>query len=259
MVKVSFIGCGNMGFAIAKALKDTKKYQITLYSPHLEKTKLKAEEIQAEATDDLDYAVKNSELIILAVKPQVLPTLYEKLKGYTGKTFISIAAGITLTSLIENLKTDRVIRFMPNLASSVKASVTAYTYKDSSLEAIASKVANSFGSAFYLPEEQFSAFIGVSGSAIAYVFAFINALAMGGTEAGIPYQTSVQIATDTLLSAVKLQKAEGANPIVLMSKVCSAGGTTIEGVHALEKGAFNSVIMDAVMAATNKNIKMENK
>lgn len=259
MVKVSFIGCGNMGFAIAKALSDTKDYEITLYSPNLSKTQAKADEIGAIATDSLSSALDSSSLIILAVKPQVLPSLYKELKCAKGKTFISIAAGIKLETLKENLGTDKVIRFMPNLAASEKASVTAYTYLDNSLEEIANKVASSFGSAFYLPESQFSAFIGISGSAIAYVFSFIHALALGGTEAGIPYQTAVNIATDTLLSAVRLECSTKENPISLMSKVCSAGGTTIEGVHALEKGAFTSTVMNAVLAATNKNIKLETK
>ncbi len=259
MVKVSFIGCGNMGFAIAKALSVTKEYEITLYSPNLEKTEAKAQSISANATDSLPIALASSDLIILAVKPQVLPSLYDELKEAKGKTFISIAAGINLKTLKENLLTDQVIRFMPNLAASEKASVTAYTYLDPKLEEIANKVASSFGSAFFLPEAQFSAFIGISGSAIAYVFSFIHALALGGTEAGIPYQTAVKIATDTLLSGVKLEQSSGECPISLMSRVCSAGGTTIEGVHALEEGAFTSTVMNAVLAAANKNIKLETK
>lgn len=261
MEKISFIGCGNMGYAIAKALSTDPNWEITLYSPNEQKTKEKALALSVKAEADITKAIKGADYIVLAVKPQILPSLYETLRLCgKDKIFISIAAGISLATLEEALATKKVIRYMPNLAASEKASVTAITYSeelDETLKTKAYQIASAFGSAFYLPESQFKAFIGISGSAIAYVFEFLHALALGGTKAGIAYPTSLAIATDTLNSAVALEKASKANPIELMSKVCSAGGTTIDGIEALADGKFDSTVINAVMAAVNKNILLE--
>lgn len=262
MEKISFIGAGNMGYAIAKALSDNNSYKIGLYSLHFENTVKKADEIGAVAYKTIQDAIFNADMIILAVKPQTLPSLYEVLRDEAkGKLIISIAAGISLKTLMDNLDNKNIIRFMPNIAASKKASVTAYTYCDDlalPMKEKAEKIASSFGSAFYLREQDFSAFIGISGSAIAYVFAFLHALALGGTKAGIPYKRSLEIATDTMNSALKLQKNSDKNPIELMSDVCSPGGTTIEGIEALLEGKFEATVMNAVLAAYNKNLKLEN-
>jgi pyrroline-5-carboxylate reductase len=118
------------------------------------------------------------------------------------------------------------------------------------------KIADTFGSAFELSEAMMPAFIGISGSGIAYVFQFLHAMALGGTREGIPYQKSIQIACDTLLSAVMLQKQSGQNPIDLLSSVCSAGGTTIEGIEALEKNAFDHAVIEAVTVAAEKSKRL---
>jgi pyrroline-5-carboxylate reductase len=256
MSVTAFIGCGNMGFAIAKAVRE--KEEVILYSPNYEKTAAKAATIGAKCAKSLSEALM-ADRIVLAVKPQVLPSLYKDLQG-TDAVFYSIAAGISLEALEAGLKTKKVVRFMPNLAASEKKSVTAVTWRAEQNEEIKTEAlafASLFGSAFFLEEKDFKGFIGISGSAIAYVFEFMHALALGGTKAGIPYAKSLEIARDTLFSAAELQKATGDNPIALMTRVCSAAGTTIEGVEALQKGGFDATVIDAVTAAVNRNTMLE--
>jgi pyrroline-5-carboxylate reductase len=261
MNKIGIIGAGNMGGAIAQALLMEKDWQVSIFDT--DKAKL---EIFAGCTiaSSIEELVQSSDLVLLAVKPQVLPSLYPLLRkaGSRQKRWISIAAGVSLETLTENLGTEEVVRFMPNLAAQVRQSVTAVTpcLKASvSLKEKALVVAELFGSAFLLPEDQIAAFTGISGSAIAYVFQFFHALAMGGVKEGIPYPQSLAIARDTCLSAAALQKKDHANPVALATMVCSAGGTTIEGMQALAEGSFDATVMAAVSASSAKFRLLEEK
>ena len=149
---------------------------------------------------------------------------------------------------------------MPNIASSVKSSVTAVTYNDSLAEEkkkTALSIASLFGSAFYLEENLFSAFIGISGSAIAYVYEFIHALILGGIREGINYNKAEEIVLDTLKSAIELEKATRRSAIDLETMVCSARGTTIEGVKCLKDFGFERAVIEAVSAASNKSRELE--
>ncbi|MCF0237841.1 MAG: pyrroline-5-carboxylate reductase, partial [Sphaerochaetaceae bacterium] len=206
--------------------------------------------------------------LIIAVKPQVLPSLYSEIKQCINKCgkkdllVISIAAGVPLETLVTNLEYNNIVRFMPNIAAKVKKAVTAIAYNkgiDSSLKKIAFETASSFGEAFELDEKLFPAFIGISGSAIAIVLRFIHEIALGGCLEGIPYNQAVSIASSTLISGAELQKQTKENPEALMTKVCSAGGTTIESVKALEKNGFNKAVIEAVVAASEKTKEMDRK
>lgn len=261
MKKIGIIGAGNMGGAIAQALSSEKDWQVSIFDT--DKSKLGAITgcTIAKSMEDL---VQDEDLLLLAVKPQVLPSLYPLLRkaGSRQKRWISIAAGVNLETLTENLGTEEVVRYMPNLAAQVRQSVTAVTPSlkaSATLKETALVIAELFGSAFILPEDQIAAFTGISGSAIAYVFQFFHALAMGGVKEGLPYPQALAIARDTCLSAAALQKKENANPVALATMVCSAGGTTIEGMQALAEGSFDATVMAAVSAASAKFRLLEEK
>ncbi len=261
MEKLGIIGCGNMGGAIAQSVQT----EVVLFDNDLAKAAALADTAShITSSGSMEELFSQCDTIMIAVKPQILASLYPTFKklGSAKKHWISIAAGVPLSVLSKNLGTDEVVRFMPNIAAQQKQAVTAVAKQagcsDSHLS-FALEVAKSFGSAFELPESQFSAFIGISGSGIAYVFAFVHALAMGGVVEGIPYPQAAQIATDTLNSATSLLKASGANPIDLATKVCSAGGTTIDGMQSLAEGAFEAVVMQAVEAAAEKSKALEAK
>lgn len=209
----------------------------------------------------LDEA-KGSHIVIIAVKPQVLPTIYDNLATLRPDFFISIAGGVTVETLVSHLKTDKVARFMPNIAAKVGSSVTAVTYSgglSTEERAEAMRIALSVGSAFELDENLFGAFIGLSGSGIAYMFDMMHYMAMGGVREGIPYPKALAIVADTMLSAANLQRATGKNAIELETMVCSAKGITIEGVAALAESGFGSALMNAVSVAAKKSEEMEGK
>ena len=258
-MKISIIGCGNMGAAIAAALETDGRFSVSVYDCD----KKKAEELcrgkRIKQLLSLEDAGE-SDAVLIAVKPQILPSLYDSLSRLRTGFFISIAAGVPLSTLEKRLGTGRVVRFMPNIAAKCRAAVTAVALGsaiENGEEALA--IASSFGSAFLLPESQFPAFIGISGSAIAYAFEFIHYLALGGVKEGIPYSQSAEIAKDTLTSAIKLIEDSGRNSIELETMVCSAAGTTIEGVEALAEGAFGATVMKAASRAAEKSRELEKK
>ena len=262
MEKIGFIGCGNMGRSIAEAIFKDQNYKISIYSRNFERNKEFAKTIKATAYETLEELLTSSDYIILAVKPQVLPSLYEKLsKASKNIKWISIAAGVSLKVLKDKLNTKSVVRFMPNIAAKKQASVTAIAFPleaDPNFKQTSFKIAECFGKAFILEEKLFSAFIGISGSGIAYVFEFLHAMALGGTREGLSYSQSLDIAVSTLNSACSLLE-KGVSPIDLMTKVTSAGGTTIEGIKTLHDGKFDSCVINAVHSASSKSIELEKK
>jgi pyrroline-5-carboxylate reductase len=262
MKTIGIIGCGNMGGAIAAALSKDGSWHPVLYGRDKERTAKLAQTLGCDHRDDLGQLLESCTYLVLAVKPQVLPTLYGQLRecGSERNRWISIAAGVPLSVLSFELGTHEVARMMPNIAAKTGNSVTAVAFDGQASEETgksAMEVASAIGSAFPLPENQFSAFIGISGSAIAYMFQFLHALAMGGVEQGIPYPTALEIARDTFFSAASLQKETGLSAIDLATKVCSAGGTTVRGMKALAEGAFDATVMSAVSASAVKNREFE--
>ena len=252
---VSVIGCGNMGASIALAL-DRKGYSLCLYDIDGNK----AAGLGLPVAKDLDEALERADIVLLAVKPQVIPSLYDTLSEHNDKSYISILAGVPLEVLEYKLDADNIARFMPNIAARALKAVTAIAFSqaaDEDFRKRAYDIAESFGSAFILDEALFPAFIGLSGSGIAYAFQFIHAMAMGAVEQGIPYPRAVEIASDTLESAFSLIKETGKGPVELATMVCSAGGTTIKGMNALSCEGFDKAVVKAVAAATERSVQLE--
>lgn len=256
-MKAAIIGCGNMGGAIASALLENR--DIDLYAYDKSSDAISSIDKRIKIFDSISQA-RNFDIVLIAVKPQILPSIYEELKELKPRMFISIAAGVSLKKLHSELGDTPIVRFMPNIAAKTKSAVTAVAFSQScsdDIKKIAMDIASSFGSAFELDEKLFAAFIGISGSAIAYVFEFMHQLAMGGVREGIPYSQALEIARDTISSAVSLQKESNKGAIELETMVCSAAGTTIEGIKALEDGGFGKTVINAVSAAANKSRELE--
>lgn len=269
---ISFIGLGNMGESIAKAISfQNKEFNSNISIGLFDKDSSTLNKVEKELVKDasntycynsIKELVNNSAIIFLCVKPQTLSYIYKDLKESkdNDSCFISIAAGVNLKTLSEKIQSKNICRFMPNIAAKAKKAVTAVanfeTCSESHIEN-SMNIANSFGSAFALNEDKFSAFTGISGSAIAFVFEFAHALALGGTVEGIAYNQAVEIAFDTIESAFSLYKMEKEHPVSLATKVCSAGGTTIEGMKTLSDNGFDSAIINAVVATTKKSKDLE--
>ncbi len=257
---IAIIGCGNMGASIAKALSEDGRYSISVYDADRKKADDFAKESGARSLASIDQA-KGVDVVLIAVKPQILGSILSDLKALEPGLYISIAAGYEIRKLEESLG-GKISRYMPNLAARTRKAVTAVAFSDSMTEqekALCLDIAASFGSAFQLDEKLFSAFIGISGSAIAYVLEMMHQLAMGGVREGIPYPRSLEIVRDTFESATSLLKESGLGAVELETMVCSAGGTTIEGIKALEDGNLGATLMNAVSAAAEKSRKLESK
>lgn len=263
-MKIGIIGIGNMGAAIAEGMKKSfPNIVIAIMDADNTKAKSVTETISGKLFKHGDYQnfCSYSEIIILAVKPQHLDELLGNLSVFTkNKKIISIAAGKNVAYFEEKTGSDNIIRFMPNIAATVRESIVAVSPgKKASDEFVkeALKVAESIGKAVVLAESQMSAFTGLSGCGIAYAFSFIHALALGGTEQGIAYDKSLEIAIKTVEGATALLKKSKENPINLLTKVTSAGGATIVGVKALEEGRFTATVMDAVKKSRDRADEME--
>lgn len=262
MARISVIGAGNMGGAFAEALSKRKDISLCIYdSCRPCADKIAGTKANVTVLDSMDQA-RGSDVVVIAVKPQVLPQIYDQLSALKPGFFISIAAGVTLEKLTKNLTSEKVVRFMPNIAAKIGHAVTAVAYSpalSSDERKTAMDIALSVGTAFELEESLFSAFIGISGSGIAYMFEMMHQMAMGGVRQGIPYPKALSIVADTMLSAANLQKETGKNAVELEAMVCSAKGTTIEGVTALTEGGFGAALINAVTAAARKSEELEKK
>lgn len=259
---IGFIGYGNMGSALAAGLhKNNPETPIFVQDPDKDKAELAVRDCGARINLSEQEFCNASDIILIAVKPQLLRQVLKGYIPYTGgKKVISVAAGTPVSFFSGLLATDQVIRFMPNIAAQVGKALTGVSFGEKAAPEFrkqALHLANSVGKTIELPESSIAAFTGLCGSGIAYVFSFLHALALGGTHEGIPYATSLEVALGTLEGAVALVRKGDEHPVSLLSKVTSPAGTTIQGIAALEEGGFTASVMDAVERAASRARELE--
>ncbi len=258
-VKIGFIGAGNMGSALISGLV-SKNFidNINLFDTNTVKAGEIGEKYGVSVSESPEALVSQSEIIIIAVKPgDVAEVLSGIGKLDKNKIVLSIAAGVKLESLEKALGADRkLIRVMPNTPALVGEGMSVLSPNSSvdkeSLEAV-KEIFQFTGNVLVLPEKHMDAVTGLSGSGPAYVFSFIQALADGGVKMGLPRREAEILAAQTVLGSAKMVLESSEGPVELRNRVTSPGGTTIEGLHSLEKGGFSGLIMDAVEAATKRS------
>jgi pyrroline-5-carboxylate reductase len=207
---------------------------------------------------DNRQAVAWADVVILAVKPQVLPQVLVEIGGDLSHALvISIAAGVTIQAITTQAPAvQRVIRAMPNMPALVREGITALAWVGGLTEddkQIGRAVFQAVGRVIPIEERLMDAVTGLSGSGPAYVFQAIEALADGGVKMGLPRQTAEVLAAQTVLGAAKMVLESGEHPAKLKDRVASPGGTTIAGLHRLEEGRFRATLMGAVEAATKRS------
>ncbi|NQT69017.1 MAG: pyrroline-5-carboxylate reductase [Desulfobacteraceae bacterium] len=260
---ISMIGTGNMGEALVSGLISSK----STAAENIICTDIREDQLEsvkekygvAVTTNNLD-AVKASEIIIYAVKPQIIaPVLIETAsKLDMSKLVISIAAGVPLAAIESCLKKKlRLIRVMPNIAAFVKESATVVAAGENASQddvKMAMAIFDSMGKTIFLKENALmDAVTGLSGSGPAYIFLIVDALADAGVKVGLARQDALFLATQTVLGAAKLLLETKEHPGKLKDMVTSPGGTAIAGIHTLEKGGLRTTLMDAVEAATKRS------
>lgn len=266
MSKIGFIGTGNMGGALARAAARAH-HTLTLADGLPGKAEALAAELGATATT-ANEIIDTCDAVFLGVKPQMLPALADQLRPALAARvdpilIISMAAGVTLETLQKLLGAyNPIIRIMPNTPVGVgegmivwcaSASVTAEN-KTLFLDVLAHA-----GKLDELPERLIDAATAVMGCGPAFVDLFIEALADGGVKCGLPRDKALTYATQMVLGAAKLVDVSGKHPAELKDAVCSPGGSTIEGVSALEEGGFRGLTMAAVEASFEKTKALNQK
>ena len=263
--KIGFLGAGKMATALAKGFVNAEMVfprEITAADPFDAARKHFADETGANIAASNREVADSARVLILATKPDQVGAVLAEISGtFTKKhLLISIAAGVTIARLEGGLPAGaRVIRVMPNTPALVGAGASAFALGKSATAAdgeLAQKLLSAVGLALPVKESLLDAVTGLSGSGPAYVYQFIEALSDGGVAAGLPRDIATRLAAQTVLGGAKMVLETGQHPGTLKDQVTSPGGTTIEGLHELEKGRLRGVVMSAVRAATEKSKKL---
>lgn len=260
---LGFIGCGNMGGALVRAAaKCVDGGKIAVYDPDAKKTQAFRDECGAVPVS-ANELTKEARFIVLGVKPQIMQTAISEfsdvLKTRTDAAVITMAAGLSIAAIRSFIGADLpVIRIMPNTPASLGKGMILYTTAgvDGATEREFLDCFAKAGLLDKLPEDKIDAASALSGCGPAYVYAFAEALADGAVECGVPRDKAALYAAQTILGAAEMLLEYG-HPADLKDAVCSPGGTTIAGVHALEKAGFRNAAMDAVTAAYKRTLELK--
>ena len=246
-MKLGFIGCGNMAQAMITGILTqnvVSPEDLIVSNPHEEKTAKLKEQFGILTTTDNKKAAKESDILVLSVKPQVYPAVIKEIRDEvsTEQIIVTIAAGVSMEATERQFgKEMKIVRVMPNTPALVGEGMSGLCCNEYVTEEEFDKVHHifeSFGKAEKITENLMDAVVGVSGSGPAYVYMFIEAMAD---------------AAQTLLGSAKMVLETGQHPGELKDAVCSPAGTTIEAVNTLEKKGLRSAVIEAVNAAAKKN------
>ncbi|HSV97435.1 MAG TPA: pyrroline-5-carboxylate reductase [Spirochaetota bacterium] len=262
---IGIIGAGNMGGAIAAGLSRAPGgVRIRCFDSDAARSEALVRGFGVETASSIGELAGACGIIILAVKPDALQAVLKELKGISpGKLVVSVVAGAS-TELMEKTlpPAQKVVRVMPNTPAMVGEGMTvlsAGAHADADSMALAEELFLNIGKTMVLPERLMNAVTGLSGSGPAYAFTMIQAMADGGVKTGIPRERAILLAAQTVLGAARMVLETGDDPAVLRGRVASPGGTTIEGLHVMDRAGFSGIVMDAVEAAALKSAKLGEK
>lgn len=265
--KIGFIGGGAMAEALVRGILKAKMAapeQIMISDIIDSRLKYLTDTYSVSTSTNSQAIAQKADLLFFTVKPQTLANVLETVAPAVAKTtlVVSIVAGATLATLQERLPEVPVIRVMPNTPVAVGEGMAALAlgqYADSDQGQIVSEIFSSSGKAVIVNENLMDAVTGLSGSGPGYAFVMIDALADAGVQVGLPRQTAIILAAQTMLGAAKMVLETGEHPAMLRDMVTSPGGTTIAGIHVLEQRGVRAALSDAVIAATNRSTEMGRK
>ena len=257
--RIGFIGSGKMGMALIKGILKAglaDAASILAGDALAEARERLRQETGVQVTDSNVRVVQSSDVVVLSIYPQVMfQVLPEIAPVVTDQHLIvSIAAGVTTKQLLDGFGAPRrVIRVMPNTPALVGAGAAGYCLGGTATAADGEFIREFLGvvgRAWQVEERHLDTVTGLSGSGPAYVFTIIEALSDGGVRMGLPRAVATALAAQTVFGAAKMALETGLHTGQLKDQVTSPGGTTIAGLHALERGGLRAALMNAVEAAT---------
>lgn len=264
-MKLTVIGAGNMGGAIANGIVKNgvlNAAEVTVSNPFEEQLKAFSEQGMNTSLSNTD-AVKTADVVIFAVKPNIYPVVLSelsKMSGLENKVFVTIAPGISIASVKEQLGFDaKVIRVMPNTPAMVGEGMTvmcsAAPVSDDEFNNVRA-LFDAVGETEVLDEKLLNAVVSVSGSSPAYVYMMIEAMADAAVYDGVPRNIAYKLAAQSVLGSAKMVLETGIHPGALKDAVCSPAGTTIRAVQVLEEEGFRSSIIKAMLECNKKAMNM---
>ena len=264
-MKLSFIGGGTMAEAILRGVLDASLASpgdVGVGEPRSERRQYLSSEFGVHAHQDNLEAVTGADLLVLAIKPQDLPVIFKEMGQRLGpdQAVLSIVAGVKMETLSKGFGHPSVIRVMPNTPAQIGQGMSMWTCTgpvDKEKREMTSSILSTVGREIYIDEEKYlDMATALSGSGPAYVFLFIEALIDAGVYVGLPRDMARTMALQTVYGSTKLVMDTGRHPADLKDMVVSPGGTTAEGVQALERAGLPAAIVEAVNAAYQKSIKL---
>ncbi|MCL2487230.1 MAG: pyrroline-5-carboxylate reductase [Oscillospiraceae bacterium] len=259
---VGFIGAGNMAGSMIRGMVNGgfSGEDIIIYDIDAAKTAALAEKCGVRAAASPEALIDMSETVVLAVKPQYFPAVVPPLAAALTAArplIISIAAGLTIAS-VEGLLdgTPAIVRTMPNMNAQVGQAVSAFCGNARVTEddkQTVRTIFGSFGGVYELEERLFSIFSVLAACSPAYTHLYIDAMAQAGVRHGLPKELAAAVAAQSVLGSAKMLLASGEHPRILIDRICSPGGTTIEGIAALQTNGFEAAVMKAVTASYKKD------
>ena len=264
---IGFIGAGTMAGAIVRGVTAAGVVpggDVLLYDVNGPAAQRLADDVGATVADSAEAVVRDSDVVVLAVKPQVLPAVLGDLASAVVErrpVLVSIAAGITLAALDALLPGGDVpvVRVMPNVNAMIGAGMAALCGNAAAGEDDVARVEEIFaavGGTVVLAEKDFATYTAIAGSSPAFVFTFIDALARGAVRDGMPKALATRIAAQAVLGSARmvLERADdGVSPADLVDMVCSPGGTTIAGIVAMEEAGFTPAVVRGVRAVVDRD------
>ena len=264
MKKIGFIGSGNMAEAIISGILQKgiiKEKNILAFEVSKERITYMNDKYNITFLDSINEVLIESDYTFLAIKPQIFPIVFGTEIGfeYSG-TIISIMAGIDTTKLNKAFPKAEVVRTMPNVPALVGEGITGVCFSkeitnENKDEVI--KLLQSIGKTLIIEEKNIDALTGLSGSGPAFVFQFAEAMADAGVYCGLSRTDASLLAAQTIYGSAKMIIETGKHPGELKDSVTSPGGTTIEGIKALEENAFKNSVMEAVISSYKKSKELK--
>ena len=258
--RLAVIGVGSMGSAVVRGLlkvKWTTPDKVVGAHPRKERASELSKGLGVEVVTDAAKAVQGADVVLLGVKPQILPEVLESLRGKVkpDQLVLSVAAGIRTDSIEAVLPGVPVVRSMPNLAATVGQGATAICAGEHATKehlALAKEIFSAVGAVEEVPEKLMDAVTGLSGTGPMYVFHLVEAMADAGVKVGLSRDVASRLALATLIGSAHLARDSHLHAAALKDQVTSPGGTAIAALHVLRREGFQAIVMDAVEAATKR-------